>query len=574
MKIGVWTDSTGFPNLPLMKLSTYHKGLGDTVEFITEGGHYDRAYLSKVFNLPAVKKIPTSPPPFFADEIIKGGTGYAIEVVDGREVFDKGKDVPLPSEIEHLYPDYQLYPEFSDTAYGFLTRGCCNACGFCIVSEKEGRCSCKVADLDEFWRGQKKIKLLDPNLLACRDRELLLQELIDSKARVDFTQGLDARFINDDVMKLISQVKVQSIHFAFDFMKNERAILRGLECFNRHYEKSRWNLNCYILTNYDTTPHEDWYRVRKVQELGFHPYVMIYQKGTQSQFLTDLQRWSNSPILFKSTSFPDYVPRKDGKSCRELYPNILEERTILIMATKNTDKTPAPVDTSTMNVWAKLLNVRSEFYGAGAKKTGKNLHAEFKYFELEDIVPVAAPIFAKYGLLMMTSFTENAAVATIINIDNDEDKIVFTLPLQFIAEPAKFRMNEVQGVGAVVTYYRRYLYMVVLDLVESDGIDDKKPVGEGEPPAPAPAPKKGKPVTAAERETIKTELTDAEGNADDLQIQALKSALKALMELDPEQENFVQEIAVKTNSFTEITKANCEALINGVKEMIAAYDQG
>lgn len=245
------------------------------------------------------------------------------------------------------------------------------------------------------------------------------------------------------------------------------------------------------------------------------------------------------------------------------------------MATKTAEKNPAPVDTSGMNVWAKLLKVRSEFYAEGAKKTGKNLHAEFKYFELEDIVPVAAPIFAKYGLLLVPTFVEGNAVAKVVNIDDPEETISFTIPLQFIAEPAKFRMNEVQGVGAVVTYYRRYLYMVVLDLVESDGIDNQKPKTEGDAPTPAPAaPKKGKPVTAAERDTIKNELTDADGNADELQIQALKAALKALMELDTEQENFVQEIAVKTESFTKITKAQCEALINGVKEMIAAYGEG
>lgn len=247
------------------------------------------------------------------------------------------------------------------------------------------------------------------------------------------------------------------------------------------------------------------------------------------------------------------------------------------MATKakNTDQTPVPeMDTSEMNVWAKLLQVRSEFYTEGAKKTGKNLHAEFMYFELEDIVPVAAPLFAKYGLLLIPTFVEGNAVAEVVNIDDPHEVIRFTIPLQFIAEPAKFRMNEVQGVGAVVTYYRRYLYMVVLDLVESDGIDNQKPKNGDAPAASAAAPKKSKPVSTAERETIKNELTDAEGNADELQIQALKSALKALMELDPEQENFVQEVAMKTNSFTEITKANCEALINGVKEMIAAYDQG
>lgn len=247
----------------------------------------------------------------------------------------------------------------------------------------------------------------------------------------------------------------------------------------------------------------------------------------------------------------------------------------MTMAAKNADKTPAPVDTSTLNVWAKLLKVRSEFYAEGAKKTGKNLHAEFKYFELEDIVPVAAPIFAKYGLLLIPTFVEGNAVAKVVNIDDPEETICFTIPLQFIAEPAKFRMNEVQGVGAVVTYYRRYLYMVVLDLVESDGIDNQKPKGEdGGSPAPAAPKKASKPVSAAEREAIKGNLTDTDGQADELQIQALKNALKALMERDPDQENFVQEVAVKTESFTNITKANCEALIEGVKEMIAAYGEG
>ena len=247
----------------------------------------------------------------------------------------------------------------------------------------------------------------------------------------------------------------------------------------------------------------------------------------------------------------------------------------MTMAAKNADKIPAPVDTSTLNVWAKLLKVRSEFYAEGAKKTGKNLHAEFKYFELEDIVPVAAPIFAKYGLLLIPTFVEGNAVAKVVNIDDPEETICFTIPLQFIAEPAKFRMNEVQGVGAVVTYYRRYLYMVVLDLVESDGIDNQKPQGEdGGSPAPAAPKKASKPVSAAEREAIKGNLTDTDGQADELQIQALKNALKALMERDLDQENFVQEVAVKTESFTNITKANCEALIEGVKEMIAAYGEG
>ena len=240
-------------------------------------------------------------------------------------------------------------------------------------------------------------------------------------------------------------------------------------------------------------------------------------------------------------------------------------------STKKTETT----DVSGMNVFAKLLAVRSEFNEAGAKKTGRNIHAEFMYFELADIVPIAEELFAKYRLLMVPTFGEHTAEAHIVNVDDPSQTLIFSIPLQFIAEPGKFRMNEVQGVGAVVTYYRRYLYMVVLDLVESDGIDNQKPKGEdGGSPAPAAPKKASKPVSAAEREAIKGNLTDTDGQADELQIQALKAALKALMELDPDQENFVQEVAVKTESFTNITKANCEALIEGVKEMIAAYGEG
>lgn len=238
------------------------------------------------------------------------------------------------------------------------------------------------------------------------------------------------------------------------------------------------------------------------------------------------------------------------------------------MATKKTEAAETP----TINVWTKLMHARTDFYAEGAKKTGRNLHAEFMYFELADIVPIAEPIFAKHGLVMIPVFTDYQATAQIVNVDNPEEKIMFSIPLRFISEPGKYRMNEVQGVGAVVTYYRRYLYMIVLDLVEFEDIDNRKPVAE-EPEKPKAAKAK-KPVSAAEREVIKEELTDADGKANELQIQGLKSALKKLMEQDPEQENFVQEVAIKTNAFTEITKSQCEALINGVREMMQAYDRG
>lgn len=318
MKVGIYdVDGHNFPNLALMKISAYHKAKGDSVEMFQPMFHYDKVYVSKVFgdeystlDLTCVN----------ADEIEYGGTGFAITIQDGREVYTKSKDKPLPYEIEHMYPDYDLYPELTkDTAYGFLTRGCPNDCSFCIVSKKEGRKSVKVADLSEWWNGQKKIKLLDPNLLACRDKIDLLSQLRDSAAKVDFTQGLDARFVNDEVAILLSQIKKEMTHFAFDFMKNEKAIVKGLETYKRHNKVHDRNNIVYMLTNYDTDISEDIYRIKAIKELGFMPDVRVYRKPTAPQVLKDLQRWCNNRFLYRSTSFADYVPRKDGKTCKELY---------------------------------------------------------------------------------------------------------------------------------------------------------------------------------------------------------------------------------------------------------------
>ena len=170
MEMGLISDMVNFPNIAQMKISAYHKQKGDNVEIVTTFfKHYDICYTSKVFNL----DLPTIPNLLYrpvADKYIEGGSGYCIEIENGKEVYHTENDKPLPDEIEHICPDYSLYPQFKDTAYGFLTRGCPNNCPFCVVSKKEGLCSRKVADLSEFWNGQSLIKLCDPNLLACKGK--------------------------------------------------------------------------------------------------------------------------------------------------------------------------------------------------------------------------------------------------------------------------------------------------------------------------------------------------------------------------------------------------------------------
>jgi hypothetical protein len=293
VKVGlIDVDGHNFPNLALMKISAWHKAQGDDVEWCFPMSHYDIVYQSKVFDntySPDIDWIPQS------DKIIKGGTGY-------------GLDNTLPYEIEHIYPDYSIYPEITrDTAYGFLTRGCPRGCKFCIVASKEGRRSYKVADLHEFWRGQKRIELLDPNILACKDHPDLLSQLVDSRAWVNFNQGLDIRLTNEENIALINQVKVKQIHFAWDNADDDlKPYFERYKALATHKPHGRYGM-VYCLTNFGSTMEENLYRIYTLRDLGYDPYVMIYDKPNAPKEIKQLQRWVNNKFIFKSCDkFEDY----------------------------------------------------------------------------------------------------------------------------------------------------------------------------------------------------------------------------------------------------------------------------
>ena len=293
MKIGlIDVDGHNFPNLALMKISAWHKKKGDDVEWCFPLAHYDIVYQSKVFDdtySPDIDWIPQ------ADKIIKGGTGY-------------GLDNTLPSEIEHIYPDYSIYPELTkDTAYGFLTRGCPRGCKFCIVASKEGRRSYKVADLEEFWKGQKNIILCDPNILACREHPDLLGQLIKSKACVNFNQGLDIRLTNEENIALLNRIKVKDIHFAWDNAKDDlKPYFERYKALAKHKPHGHYGM-VYCLTNFGSTMEENLYRIYTLRDLGYDPYVMIYDKPNAPREIKDLQRWVNNKFVFRSCDrFEDY----------------------------------------------------------------------------------------------------------------------------------------------------------------------------------------------------------------------------------------------------------------------------
>ena len=285
-------DNHNFPSLPLMKVSAWHRQQGDAVGWYNPLTAWrnppDRVYMSKVFTF-----TPDYPHPVNAKEIIRGGTGYS---------YPDGKPGLLP-EIEHIYPDYSLYPELTkDTAYGFLTRGCPRGCDFCIVGSKEGRTSHKVADLAEFWRGQKNIILLDPNFFACPDWRGLSGQLISSRAWIDFSQGCDIRTMTTEKTEYLKQMKIKQIHFAWDRYREKDLVIQKLEEFKRLTGWGYWKMGVYILTNFDTTVAQDLERVYTLRDLGHSPYVMIYNKQDvpRGHTLRRLQRWVNSHNAFRA----------------------------------------------------------------------------------------------------------------------------------------------------------------------------------------------------------------------------------------------------------------------------------
>lgn len=225
------------------------------------------------------------------DDVRRGGTGYDLTS-------------KLPDEVEHTMPDYLRYG-ITDTAYGYLSRGCPRGCPFCIVGDKEGRASRKVADLREWWNGQKHIVLMDPNILACPDWSDLIGQLADSAAEIEINQGADIRLLTPDKAEALSQLKMKRIHFAWDGTDDLEPMFRtAAEPFSKMIRAHR--VTVYVLTNYNTDMDWNLHRIYTLRDLGYDPYVMVYDKEHAPHEIFRLQRWCNNKIIFKSCSFKEY----------------------------------------------------------------------------------------------------------------------------------------------------------------------------------------------------------------------------------------------------------------------------
>lgn len=295
MKIGlIDVDGHNYPNFALMKISAYHKAKGHTVEWAEPPmfGAYDRVYKSKIFTFtPDTLDI-------YPCEEIRGGTGYDV----------KSK---LPTEIENIgMLDYSIYPQYKFSIQ-FFSRGCIRHCPFCLVNDKEGGIY-PVAPVNLNPCGDH-IEVLDNNFFANPNWKEAINYLLTQKQKVNL-HGVDIRIMDEEQAYYLNQLRLyRNIHIAWD--------LPTLDLTDKLKEVTRYikpyKLMCYVLIGFNSTVAQDMYRIERLRELGIKPYVMPYRdfenRRTPTQYERDLAQYVNKPMIFKSCSFAEFMPRKGFK---------------------------------------------------------------------------------------------------------------------------------------------------------------------------------------------------------------------------------------------------------------------
>ncbi len=280
------------PNLALMKISSYHKSIGDKI-FLNTCANPDKVYISCIFKKNRAQVLGLKY--LFPDDtkIIIGGVGFNQE--------------KLPDKIENIKPDYSLYD--IDYSMGYTSKGCIRKCSFCVVPKYEGKIKNHHSIELIMDQNHNKLMLFDNNYLASPKWSQNLKIIIDSGIKINFNQGLDIRLLNDENAELLSNAKIfnkkfkaNQIHFAFDSLKYKRSICDGINKLSEYGIKP-YRLMFYVLVNYDTSFYEDFYRTGLLIKYKTDPFIM--KNSDSDQLLNHFTRFINKRI-YKSDKFEDY----------------------------------------------------------------------------------------------------------------------------------------------------------------------------------------------------------------------------------------------------------------------------
>lgn len=301
-------DST-IPNLALMKLSTYHKNIGDKIIFKRLNiPYYPSRKKKEIFiETKEFKKV-------YCSLIFEGGKEY----IKGENIIFGGTGVDLTTnlseEVENLPPDYFLYPE-NDISYGFISRGCIRNCSFCKVPTKEGYIR-QVNTIDNIVK-HKKVKFLDNNILALPNHLDILEELKEKKIHCQFNQGLDIRLLTEESSFLLSQLKYLGEYiFAFDNWKEKKVIENKL---NLLFWRKNWQLKFFVYIHPSMPLGDTINRIEWLKERKCLPYIMrditCWESGYKD-FYTDIAAYCNQVNLFKKLSFFNFLKKRTNNQER------------------------------------------------------------------------------------------------------------------------------------------------------------------------------------------------------------------------------------------------------------------
>ena len=319
---------TKFPPLGLMKISAYHKKLGDTVKFVKGINHdagydyWDRVYISTLFTYHWRTTVDTIK---YYKRLVRGDSsriviGGILASLMPQEIWRETGIMPITGVlsfvdafgdgtalvVDEMIPDYNLFDglpqEYSlidDSYFGYSTRGCIHKCKFCGVHHLEPKfidykgIKPYVMEIKRLYGEKRHLVLFDNNILASKRFDQIINDILElgfeagakvcyknkagrmsyKQRYVDFNQGTDARLFTKHKAKLLSKIAMHPLRIAFDSIKlkerYKRAVVLAAEYGIRH-------LSNYILYNYKDTTEDFWQRLKTNIDLNREYGLTIY----------------------------------------------------------------------------------------------------------------------------------------------------------------------------------------------------------------------------------------------------------------------------------------------------------
>jgi len=315
MNIGLIDVDSTIPNLALMKISAYHKHMGDDITLIKDKTistrliPFDIVYVSCIFE--ENKEIATKISKQFSNSKL-GGVGVNNEM--------------LPYIVDHIMPDYSLYPDI-DYSLGFTTRGCIRNCDFCKVRQHEGNMR-ENCDIYEFWNKEhKKIILLDNNILALpKHFKKIAKQLKENKLQVDFNQGLDHRLLTPELCKILLELKhIHEIRFAFDKPEYKKTVLKAIEMLKEAGLKD-WGARWYVYVGVNDTFDTVYNRMKLLQDHKQSVYVMRDKRIYNKPEFIALASWGNTMGAFKLATLKEVLESSERmKPYRKIFEKVIKD---------------------------------------------------------------------------------------------------------------------------------------------------------------------------------------------------------------------------------------------------------